>query len=179
MDLSGIISVSGMGGLFKVISQTRNGLMIESLTDGKRLPVFSSHKISALEDISIYGEQEDMPLKDIFSMIKKANPESLPDSKAPKNEIEKAFAELVPMYDEDRVYASDMKKVFTWYSLLMEKGLLEDSASEKESHGEDKPAAKETQPKVKAKPKPDTKKTTAKATSKGKAKPTTVRKTGV
>ncbi|MCB0819047.1 MAG: DUF5606 domain-containing protein [Bacteroidetes bacterium] len=175
MDLSGIISVSGMGGLFKVISQTRSGLMIESLIDGKRMPVFSTHKISALEDISIYGLHDDIPLKDVFSAIKKANPAELPTAKDENHVINEAFEKFVPEYDEDRVYVSDMKKVFTWYKLLNEKGILELPEKEEEK----KPAAeKESKPAKTTTAKPAAKTSAPKASSKGMAKTTTVRKTG-
>ncbi|MEX1189365.1 MAG: DUF5606 domain-containing protein [Bacteroidia bacterium] len=179
MDLTGIISVSGMGGLFKVITQTRNGLMIESLLDGKRLPVFSSHKISALEDISIYGQQDDIPLKEVFSAVKKADASSLPTSKATNAEISSRFAELIPQFDSERVYLSDMKKVFTWFQILEEKGLLE-ATPEKEESSEENASTLEKTTKAKAAPKAKSapKNTGAKVSSKGMAKTTTVRKTG-
>jgi hypothetical protein len=179
MDLTGIISVSGMGGLFKVITQTRNGLMIESLLDGKRLPVFASHKISALEDISIYGLQDDIPLKEVFAGIKTGNQASLPGPNATSAEIANSFAEFVPNFDDSRVYNSDMKKVFTWYQILESKGMLE--AKDEDKSAEEAGTAvseKVTKPKTAPKAKAAPKNTTAKASSKGMAKTTTVRKTG-
>jgi hypothetical protein len=177
MDLSGIISVSGMSGLYKVISQTRNGLMIESLSDGKRMPVFSTHKISALEDISIYGLHEDIPLKEVFASIKKANPSELPSAKDENHVVNEAFEKYVPDYDEGRVYLSDMKKVFLWYAILQEKGLLD--APEK-TEGEEKPVAveKDQKPSKSQSVKQATKTSAPKASTKGMAKTTTVRKTG-
>lgn len=178
MDLSGIISVSGMGGLYKVVSQTRNGLMIESLSDGKRLPVFSTNKISALEDISIYGVNEDIPLKEVFASIKASGKTEFPGAKDSTKVISAAFAEVLPSYDADRVYVSDMKKVFGWFQVLEAKGLLEASEADSElAVNEDvkpieKVAKKEA---VKAKPKATS---APKATSKGMAKTSTVRKTG-
>jgi hypothetical protein len=70
MDISGIISISGMGGLFKVTGQLKNGLLAKSLTDGKNIPVYASNKVSALEDISVFCESDDIPLKDVFQKIK-------------------------------------------------------------------------------------------------------------
>lgn len=179
MDLSGIISVSGMGGLYKVLSQTRNGLMIESLLDGKKLPVFSSHKISALEDISIYGLQDDIPLKEVFTTIKESKTTDFPGAKDSEARIKEAFAALIPNYDSDRVYVSDMKKVFGWFQLLESKGLLEatEEAADDSAEGVAKSADKA---KTVAKPKPkEAAKTSApKASTKGMAKTTTVRKTG-
>jgi hypothetical protein len=179
MDLTGIISVSGMGGLFKVITQTRNGLMIESLLDGKRLPVFASHKISALEDISIYGLQDDIPLKEVFAGIKAGNQKSLPGPKSSNAEIAKIFAELVPQFDDSRVYTSDMKKVFTWYQILESKGMLEEKEEENSADDAGLPVSEKiAKPKATPKAKSAPKNTTAKASSKGMAKTTTVRKTG-
>jgi hypothetical protein len=177
MDLSGIISVSGMGGLFKVLTQTRNGLMIESLLDGKKQPVFSSHKISALEDISIYGMQDDIPLKEVFKAIKDSNTTSFPESKDSDAKFIEAFAKMLPNYDADRVYVSDMKKVLTWYQLLESKGMLETTEDSDTSETSSK-AADKTKTTAKQKPKEAVKTSAPKASSKGMAKTSTVRKTG-
>jgi hypothetical protein len=179
MDLSGIISVSGMGGLYKVLSQTRNGLMIESLLDGKKLPVFSSHKISALEDISIYGMQDDIPLKEVFTAIKASKTTEFPEAKDSEARIKEAFAALLPSYDADRVYVSDMKKVFGWFQLLESKGMLEatEEVVEENAEGTTKSADK-AKSASKPKPKEVAKNSAPKASTKGMAKTATVRKTG-
>lgn len=177
MNLTGIIAVSGSPGLYKVVAQTRTGLLAESLADGKRLPVYSTDKVSALEDISIYGNTDDIPLKDVLKMIKdKLAGGSLPSAKAEAKEIRSVFASCVPDYADDRVYTSDMKKVFTWYSLLDAKGLLdaEPEAAEGEKTIEKPIAPAKSVAKVK-----ETPKTAApKASTKGMAKTQTVRKTG-
>jgi len=177
MDLSGIISVTGMSGLYKVISQTKSGLIVESLTDGKRLPVYSSSKLSSLDDISIYGQGDDIPLKQILRSIRDSKSgTSVPTSKDSNDVIKAAFAEFVPEFDEDRVYASDMKKVFVWYSLLNEKGLLVEVESDSDETKSDKPKTDKALAKPKAK---EVNKTSSpKASSKGMAKTSTVRKTG-
>ena len=177
MDLSGIISVTGMSGLYKVISQTKSGLIVESLVDGKRLPVYSTSKLSSLDDISIYGQGDDIPLKHILRGIRDSKSgTSVPTSKDSNDVIKAAFAEFVPEFDEDRVYASDMKKVFVWYALLNEKGLLVEVESESDEMKSDKPKTEKAIAKPKAKEVAKT--ASPKASSKGMAKTSTVRKTG-
>jgi len=177
MDLSGIISVTGMGGLYKVISQTKSGLIVESLVDGKRLPVYSTSKLSSLDDISIYGQGDDIPLKNILRSIRDSKSgTSVPTSKDSNDAIKAAFAEFVPEFDEDRVYASDMKKVFVWYTLLNEKGLLVEVESDSDETKSDKPKTDKAIAKPKAKEVAKT--ASPKASSKGMAKTSTVRKTG-
>jgi hypothetical protein len=177
MDLSGIISVTGMSGLYKVISQTKSGLIVESLVDGKRLPVYSTSKLSSLDDISIYGQGDDIPLKQILRGIRDSKSgTSVPTSKDSNDAIKAAFAEFVPEFDEDRVYVSDMKKVFVWYTLLNEKGLLVEVESDSEETKSDKPKTDKAIAKPKAKEAAKT--ASPKASSKGMAKTSTVRKTG-
>lgn len=126
MDLSGIIAIAGMSGLFKVIAQTKNGLIVESLIDKKRVQAFSTHKISALEDVSIYSTGDDVPLKEVFQKIydkEKGGP--CIDHKSADAELKKYFKAAFAEYDEERVYVSDIKKVLNWYNSLQKDGLLE------------------------------------------------------
>jgi hypothetical protein len=126
MNLTGIVSVSGMPGLYKVVAQTKNGLVAEALVDGKRLPIFSNDKVSSLEDISIYGNSADIPLKDVLGMIKeKLGASGIPSAKEDPKVMRAAFASCVTDFADDRVYTSDIKKVFVWYALLDAKGLLD------------------------------------------------------
>lgn len=125
MNLKGIIAISGMPGLYKVAGQMKNGIIVESVQDGKKFPAYASHKVSALEDISIYGESEDVPLGEVFGRIfdleeGKESVSHKEGSETLKAKLEEAF----PEYDKDRVYASDIKKLFQWYNLLVSKGLL-------------------------------------------------------
>jgi hypothetical protein len=179
MNLTGIISVSGMPGLYKVIAQSKNGLIAESLADGKRQPIYSNDKVSALEDISIYGNSADIPLKDVLGMIKeKLGAAGIPGPKEDPKVMRAAFASCVTDFADDRVYTSDIKKVFVWYAMLDAKGLLDaepEAAEEsKDEISSEKVAAKK--PVVKQK---DAVKTAApKASTKGMAKTQTVRKTG-
>jgi len=138
MELSKILAISGKPGLYKMLSQTKAGFIVESFTDGKRFPVFAHERVSSLEEISIFTTgEEDLPLKEIFKKIHdklegKAAPETGSDSKALKD----FFMEAIPEYDPERVYVSDMKKTLTWYNLLLEKDMLDFSEEDAE---EEKP----------------------------------------
>lgn len=123
--LKEILSISGKPGLYKLVSSSANAIIVESLLDGKRFPAYSNSKIIALEDISIYTEDEDMPLKDIMKrMSEKANGELILNHKEATEKIQAYFNEVVPEYDKDRVYVSDMRKIVQWYNLLVGKQLL-------------------------------------------------------
>lgn len=131
MDLQGIISVSGKPGLYKIVSRNRGGIIVESLLDAKKMPVNSASKVSALEDISMYTYQEDVPLKDILAKIyAHTDGKQAIDPKSSNNELFDFFREVLPDFDEDRVYASDVKKLFTWYNLLLEQNMLDAESSE-------------------------------------------------
>lgn len=124
--LKEILSISGKPGLQKLISNSSNAIIVESLIDGKRFPAYSNSKIIALEDISIYTETEDMPLKEVFKRIyEKENGQKAISHKESNEKIITYFSEIVPEFDKDRVYTSDMKKIIQWYNLLTEKGLLD------------------------------------------------------
>lgn len=126
MNISGIISIGGMSGLYKVVAQTKNGLIVESLIDKKRVPAYATHKVSTLEDVSIYSTGDDVPLKDVFQKIyDKEKGAPCIDHKSPDAELKNYFKSVFPEYDEDRVYVSDIKKVLNWYNLLQKEGLLE------------------------------------------------------
>jgi hypothetical protein len=119
-----------MAGLFKVTGQLKNGLIAKSLADGKNIPVYASHKVSALEDISVFCESDDIPLKDVFQKIKdKENGGAALDTKkADDKAIIAYFGEVLTDYDRDRVYKSDMRKIINWYNLLQANDLLKDEA---------------------------------------------------
>lgn len=131
--LKAILSISGKPGLYKMISNTSSALIVESLTDGKRFPTYSNSKIIALEDISIYTADEDMPLKTVFKRIYgKENGKSAISHKESADSIKAYIESVIPEYDKDRVYVSDMKKMLQWYNLLLEKDLLHFEEEEKE-----------------------------------------------
>lgn len=127
MDFSKILSIAGKPGLFKLIGEAKNNIVVESLTDGKKQPAFSHERISSLKEISIYTETGDEPLEDVLKKIfevQQAKPvENV--KKMSGNDLKTLFEKAVPDYDKDAVYVSDMKKVFTWYNILLEKGLLD------------------------------------------------------
>jgi hypothetical protein len=125
MNLTGIIAISGKPGLFKVVAQGKSNLIVESLADGKRIPAYTKDRISALEDISVYTYEEDTPLSIVFETIyKKENGGLAPSVKDEKNTLEAYMFEILPNYDQERVYFSDVKKIFQWYNLLHASGNL-------------------------------------------------------
>ncbi len=124
--LKGILSVSGQSGLYKLVAESKNNIIIESLETLKRMPVHSTSKVSALEDIAIYTEKGDVPLKEIFKAISdKENGGPALSPKASVNELKAYFEKVVPEYDKDRVYVSDIKKVLLWYNTLQNNDLLD------------------------------------------------------
>ena len=125
IDLKGIISISGMPGLYKVVAQSKNGVIVESLTDKKRFPAFASHKISTLEDISMYTTGDDKPLREIMkSIYDKENGGACIDAKKEDKDIVDYFLSVLPDYDKERVYLSNMRKLFSWYNQLQATGNL-------------------------------------------------------
>lgn len=144
MDLKEILSISGKPGLHKLVKQTNNGVIVESLEDQKRFPAFAHQNISSLEEISIFTDTEDLPLKDVLkAMYEKHEGGSSISPKSPSGELKGYFAEVVPDYDEDRVYVSHIKKIIQWYNLLQKNEMLEfddeseESAEQEEQTGEE------------------------------------------
>ncbi len=158
MKLTGILSIAGYPGLFKMVSQMKTGLVVESLLDGKRMPAYSTQKILALEDISIYTEEDDVPLADVFAMFlkKTGGKAALNPKKASIYELSDFLTSVLPNYDKERVYNSDLKKLFQWFNLLAEKGLLEEEKEEKKpaKKAVAKKEPKEAKPKAKSDSKP-------------------------
>jgi hypothetical protein len=127
MSLEKVLSISEKPGLFKLVTQTRNGFIAESLIDGKRLSVSINSNVSLLSEIAIYTLTEEVPLIKVLKTIKdKENGKATSIShKNSKDELEEFFFEVLPDYDEDRVYASDIKKIIRWYNLLQQNNMLE------------------------------------------------------
>lgn len=181
MNLTGIISISGKPGLSKILSQSKGGLIVESLSDGKRFPVHGTEKISSIEDISIYTNEEDVLLKEVFENIwKKEEGGKAIDHKSSNEELKKYFEEVLPNYDKERVYTSDIKKVIQWYNQLVEKDLLkfdEEEESSEEGSEKKETAAKKAAENKKAAPKAKAASKTPKASGqKGGSKVSTPRK---
>jgi hypothetical protein len=132
--LKGILAISGQSGLFKMVAESKNNIIVESLDTKKRIPVYSTSKVSALEDIAIYTETGDVPLKEVFKTIsEKEDGGQALSHKSSANELKAYFEELVPEFDRDRVYVSDIKKVLLWYNMLHEKEMLDFSEEEEKS----------------------------------------------
>ena len=127
MSLEKILAIGGKPGLFRLITQTRSGFVAESLLDGKKITVGMRGNVSVLSEIAVYTLEEELPLAQVFQKIKdKENGQKTAiGHKASKIDLEAYFFDLLPNYDEDRVYPSDIKKVIQWYNLLHEKGITE------------------------------------------------------
>lgn len=143
MDLSKIVSISGKPGLYVIKSQAVGRIIVESVVDGKCIPAFARDRMSSLEEISIFSTDEDRPLKEVFMMIhdKMGDKVDFDWKKASNDQLREKFALVMPDYDEDAVYPSDMKKVFQWYQMLNDKGLLDFTVEE------EKPEAAESETK--------------------------------
>lgn len=122
-----ILSIAGKPGLFKLVSRGRNMLIVESLLNGKRTPAYSHDKVIALGDIAIYTTGEDKPLSEVFELVKDKTGGQPVDLKAfaNDNEMRAYFAEILPEFDDDRVYNTDIKKLFQWYNQLLAAGITE------------------------------------------------------
>tara|TARA_R110000868_G_scaffold113005_2_gene303734 strand:+ start:928 stop:1365 length:438 start_codon:yes stop_codon:yes gene_type:complete len=138
MKLEEILSIGGKPGLYKLIKATRQGVLVESLTDGKRMPVSQRAEVSALSDIAIYTYEEEVPLSEIFDKVyDKAEGGLAIDAKTASNDELKAYMEeILPNFDQERVYPSHLKKLFSWYNMLHAKDMLiqetEDASAEAE-----------------------------------------------
>ena len=138
MDLSKIVSISGRPGLYVIKSQAIGRIVVESVVDGKCSPAFARDRMSSLEEISIFSTEEDKPLKKVFRSIheKMGDKVDFDYKKASNNELRDKFAVVMPDFDEDAVYPSDMKKVFAWYQMLVDKNLLDFTEEPEETQPE-------------------------------------------
>lgn len=153
MGLEKVLSISGKPGLYELSAQTRGGFVAKSILDGKKISVNVRHNVSLLSEIAIYTYTEEVPLGTIFQKIyEKENGGQAIDHKASKKELEEYFSEILPEYDEDRVYHSDIKKIIQWYNILVSHGYTdftkeeepkEDLASKEESTEEESIEGKE------------------------------------
>ena len=124
MELDKVLSISGKPGLYELKAQTRGGFVAESMLDGKKISVNIRHNVSLLSEIAVYTYTDEVPLRDIFQKIyEKENGSEALSHKESKEKLEAYFAEVLPEYDVDRVYISDIKKILQWYNLLVSKGV--------------------------------------------------------
>ena len=139
MSLEKIIAISGKPGLYEIISKTKSGLIVQALSDGKRFPVNGLHNISTLNDIAIYTYEEEVPLREVFLKIhEKENGKSAIDPKSDKQTLLSYFGEVLPEFDTERVYASNVKKVLAWYNSLVESEFDFEGMKEEEEQEEEK-----------------------------------------
>ena len=126
MELDKVMSIAGKPGLYELKAQTRGGFIAESMLDGKKISVNMRHNVSLLSEIAIYTYTEEVPLREIFQKIKeKEDGGEAISHKESKQKLEEYFTEILPDYDVDRVYISDIKKIIQWYNLLISKGFTE------------------------------------------------------
>jgi hypothetical protein len=131
MNLRGLVSVSGKPGLFKLLGQNKSGFILESLDEQKVKVVvnMSTSKLASLEDITVFGDDEDLKLADIFGRMKGSS--APPDPKtADSNALRKYFLEVAPGHDTDRVYTSDIKKIISWFNLIKDLPLFSEESPE-------------------------------------------------
>jgi hypothetical protein len=147
--LKTILSISGKPGLFKLVSQAKNMLIVESLADKQRIPAYPKDKVISLGDIAIYTDEEEVPLHTILTRIKEkeqGGKASLTLSAAQPDELRAYLAEVLPHFDRDRVYPSDIRKLLSWYNLLTDAGLTDFTPEEKpEEKSEEKPGEEQPQ----------------------------------
>jgi len=134
MVLDKILSVAGKPGLYKLVTQTRSGFVAESLLDCKKISVSLRSNVSVLSEIAIYTLEEELPLREVFLKIqvKEKGGKTSVGHKEEKIKLEEYFFEVLPNYDEDRVYTSDIKKIIQWYNILLENGYTDFSEKEEE-----------------------------------------------
>ena len=124
MSLEKILTISGKPGLYQIQNQTRNGFLATSLIDGKKISISARQNVSILAEIAIYTLTKELPLSEVFAKIfdKEKGGKAI-SHKSTKDELEEYFFEILPDYDEDRVYPSDIKKIVQWYNLLTKNGI--------------------------------------------------------
>lgn len=139
MSIQKILAISGKPGLFELKIQTRTGFVAESLLDGKRITVSMRSNVSLLSEIAVYTYSEEVRLSEVFKAIAtKENGEQTISHKEDDAKLKSYFREILPEFDEDRVYTSDIKKIFNWYNLLQPKGLVTvEALSEEEKQEEE------------------------------------------
>lgn len=138
--LEGILSISGKGGLYKMVSQGKNSVIVESLQDGKRMPVGGMARVSSLHEISMYTRGGDVSLQSVMAGIYRAKggKECLDGRTASSEELRAFMDEVLPEWDSERVYVSDIRKLATWYNILVGKGLVSGEEEKPEGEAEDK-----------------------------------------
>ncbi|MCX7986213.1 MAG: DUF5606 domain-containing protein [Bacteroidales bacterium] len=132
MELKDILSISGYSGLFRYVSQARNGIIVEGLEDKKRMIAYAHYRVVSLGDIAIYTEEEEVPLREVFKKIfEKEQGGPAMGGKIDEKQLKTYFEQIVPHYDKEKVHVSDMKKVLNWYNILQRNGITNFEEPEK------------------------------------------------
>lgn len=180
MSLDKILSISGRPGLYQIVTQTRNGFVAESLLDKKRITVNIHSNVSVLSEIAIYTLTEEVPLREVLKKVrdKEEGKQTSVSHKESKDKLEEYFFDVLPDYDEDRVYPSDIKKIIQWYNALQKNDLL--SALDEEEEDDKSVTSKVDETKAKASAAPSAARNASPKTSSSKkggtAKNTSARK---
>ncbi len=145
--LKDILSIGGKPGLYKLVSQGKNMLIVESLVDGKRVPAYSRDKVVSLGDIAMFTETGEVPLSEVLTnvSVKENGGVASIDPKADNEKLRSYMGEVLPDFDRDRVYPSDIRKMISWYNLLVKNNITDFSAESTESEetvAEEAPAEK-------------------------------------
>ena len=169
--LKEILSISGKPGLFTLVSQLRSGFIVEDISTGKKASISNSSQVSLLENIAIYTFDKEVPLFEVIKNIaEKYKYEQVVSHKISETELRAFMTGVLPDYDVDRVYGSDIKKLVQWYNLMQKAGIINkkafeqssaDEAEDKPAKTEKKPATKKTAPKVEKASAPKAKASTA------------------
>jgi len=154
MGLEKVLSISGKPGLYELTAQTRGGFVAKSITEGNKISVNVRHNVSLLSEIAVYTYTEEVPLGTVFQkMYEKEDGKPAIDHKASKKDLESYFAEVLPDYDVERVYQSDIKKIIQWYNLLVTNGFTDFSKEEKETDKSEEKAIEDQNDEAAVKPK--------------------------
>ena len=174
MDLTNILAVSGKPDLNELISRTKNGAIVKNLVSGQKFPVFASSSISQLSEIRMFTTNDEKPLEEIFENIYNllgAKPTDFDPKKAESATLFDLLAKVLPDYDTERVHASDAKKLFSWYNVLLNAGKLTPTEEETKEEAKEEPAEKPAPKKAAPKKTAATKQAAPKASTQAKAAP--------
>ena len=136
-----ILAISGKSGLYKLVTRGKNNLIVEALdATHRRIPAFASERITSLNDIAMFTENDDVPLTDVLENMKAledGKKASIDVKKASTKELQDYFTKVLPEWDRDRVHASDIKKLISWYNILIEAGITDFKDAEEEEKSEE------------------------------------------
>ena len=138
MEFKDVLAISGMPGLYKYVAQSKNGIIVESLADGHRMNASATSRVSALSEISMFTEGEDIALAEVFTrMYAYTEGKEALSHKESADKLKAYFAEVLPEYDRERVHVSDIKKALSWFNILVAAGLTEFKLPEEEERTEE------------------------------------------